>query len=148
MKLKMNWGTGIIIAYSIFIVLILVAVFKAVNQKIELVTPDYYAQEIDYQNKLDKKENAGTLDVPVTVIQNERNVVITFPKEATGPLSGKVIFYRASNSADDVALNLKTDESGQMVVPVSRLKKGSYSVLIDWAAGTKKYYSKVSLFVQ
>ena len=147
-NLKWNWGTKIVVAYVLFVALIMTAVVKAFNQKIDLVTPDYYAQELDYQSKYDKMQNAGTLKEPVTAVQTNGNVVITFPKEVKAPYSGKVLFYRPSNSAEDVSLPLKADIDGQMLVPVSKLKKGNYSVLIDWSAGATKYFNKLIIFIQ
>ena len=93
-------------------------------------------------------QNAGTLKEPVTATQQGSNVVITFPKEVQAPYSGKVLFYRPSNSADDVTVTVNTDAEGKMVVPVSKLKKGNYSLLIDWAGGTTQYFNKLIIFIQ
>lgn len=147
MKLQWNWGTKIVLAYAIFIVLILTAVFKALNQKVDLVTPDYYAQELAYQDKQKKMENANAIS-PVNIMQQSSNVVITFPKETQGVLTGKVLFYRAANSADDVTLIIKADSNNKMLVPVAKLKKGSYTVITDWVAGGNKYYNKTDIFIQ
>jgi nitrogen fixation protein FixH len=148
LNLKWNWGTGIVLAYTVFIVLIVTAVGKALNQSVDLVTPDYYAQELDYQNKYDKMANAGTLKEPVTVEQAGTDVVLTFPKDITGPLTGTVLFYRPSNSAEDVSMPISIGQDGKMVVPTAKLKKGNYSVLVDWKAGATKYFNKLILFVQ
>lgn len=148
LKLTWNWGTGIVLAYAIFIVLIVSAVYKALNQNVDLVTPDYYAQELDYQNKYDKMANAGTLTEPVKVEQAGANVVISFPAEVKGPYSGTILFYRPSNSADDVTIPIQAGQDGKMTVSTAKLKKGNYSVLVDWASGTTKYFNKLVLFVQ
>lgn len=148
LSIKWNWGTKIVVAYAIFIVLIMSAVIKALNQKVDLVTEDYYAQEIDYQNKYTKMENAGMLTEAVTATQQGGNVVITFPKEVKAPYTGKVLFYRPSNSADDVSIPVNTNTEGQMLVPVAKLKKGNYSVLVDWVGGSTKYFNKLIIFIQ
>ncbi len=148
LKLKWNWGSYIVVAYTIFIILIMSAVITALNQKVDLVTEDYYAQEINYQAKYDKMENAGTLKEPITATQQGGNVVITFPKEVKAPYSGKVLFYRPSNSADDVTVAVNTNADGQMIVPIGILKKGNYSVLIDWVGGSTKYFNKLIIFIR
>jgi hypothetical protein len=148
LKIKWNWGTKIVVVYAIFIVLILTAVFKALNEKVDLVTPDYYAQEVGYQTKLDKMQNAESLTVPVSATQTGADVVIAFPSEVKGPYTGTVLFYRPSNSADDVTLPVTADATGQMTVPTAKLKRGNYSVLVDWAGSGKTYFSKLTLFVQ
>jgi hypothetical protein len=58
------------------------------------------------------------------------------------------LFYRPSNSADDVTLPVTADATGQMTVPTAKLKRGNYSVLVDWAGSGKTYFSKLTLFVQ
>ncbi len=148
LKLKWNWGTKIVVAYAIFIVLILTAVFKALGEKVDLVTPDYYAQEVGYQNKLDKMDNAEGLTQPVSAIQTADGVVVTFPAEVKGPYSGTVLFYRPSNSADDITVPVAANADGKMVVPTTRLKRGNYSLLVDWEAAGKKYFSKLAIFIQ
>lgn len=148
LNLKWNWGTGIVLAYTVFIVLIVAAVSKVLNQSVDLVTPDYYAQELDYQDKYDKMANAGALKEPVKVEQAGANVVLTFPKDVTGPLSGTVLFYCPSNSADDVSIPVNVAPDGKMIVPTTKLKKGNYSVLVDWKAGATTYFNKLVLFVQ
>lgn len=148
LKLKWNWGTKIVVAYSIFIVLILLAVSRAMSEKVELVTPDYYAQEVGYQNKLDKMNNAERLVTPVVATQTGNNVVITFPADVKGPYTGTALFYRPSNAADDVSLKITADTNGQMLVPATNLKKGNYSLLLDWKASGKAYFSKLAIFIQ
>lgn len=148
LKLKWNWGTKIVVVYAIFIVLILTAVSKALNEKVDLVTPDYYAQEVGYQTKLDKMQNAESLTVPVSATQTGTDVVIAFPAEVKGPYTGTVLFYRPSNSADDVTLPVTANAAGQMTVPTAKLKRGNYNILVDWAGSGKTYFSKLTLFVQ
>ena len=45
----MNWGYKILTVYIIFIAGILFLVFKSSNQNQDLVTKDYYEQELKYQ---------------------------------------------------------------------------------------------------
>ncbi|MCK5400025.1 MAG: FixH family protein, partial [Flavobacteriaceae bacterium] len=51
--MKMNWGTGIVIAFIGFIAFIMFFVITmSTNKKYEhdLVTEDYYKEELEYQN--------------------------------------------------------------------------------------------------
>ena len=45
----MNWGYKIMLAYVVFIAGILFLVFKSSSQKVELVTENYYEQELKFQ---------------------------------------------------------------------------------------------------
>ena len=45
--------------------LILTLVFMSYGQKVELVSADYYAQELKFQDKIDATNNAKTLSVGI-----------------------------------------------------------------------------------
>ena len=49
----MNWGYKILFVYIAFIAGILLMVFKSSTQKRDLVTADYYAKELKYQERID-----------------------------------------------------------------------------------------------
>jgi hypothetical protein len=57
----MNWGYKILFVYAIFITGILFMVFKSATQKMDLVTPDYYAKELKYQEKIDESNRVNAL---------------------------------------------------------------------------------------
>ena len=62
--MKLNWGTGIVIAFGLFMTFILFFVFKVQsNSKYdnELVTENYYQQELKFQSNIDKEENSKNL---------------------------------------------------------------------------------------
>ena len=50
----MNWGYKIMIVYLVFVAGIAVMVYNSAMQNIDLVTPDYYAKELKYQEKIDE----------------------------------------------------------------------------------------------
>ena len=56
MKIKLNWGFGIIVAFVSFIGFILFFVITMSSDKkysYDLVATDYYNQELKFQNKID-----------------------------------------------------------------------------------------------
>ena len=57
----MNWGYKILLVYAVFIAGILFLVYKASSQKMDLVTPDYYEQELKYQSQINATERANAL---------------------------------------------------------------------------------------
>ena len=62
--MKFNWGTGIVLAFIGFISFIMYFVVNMNTDKKldhDLVTEDYYKQELKYQNDIDKEKNAKTL---------------------------------------------------------------------------------------
>lgn len=58
-----TWGHGVIVALGCFIAFILFMIFIFPNgqQNSELITDDYYEEELAYQNVIDAKNNADKL---------------------------------------------------------------------------------------
>jgi hypothetical protein len=60
----MNWGYKILFVYLAFVAGILLMVFKSSIQKRDLVTPDYYAKELKYQQRIDAVKKTQALSAP------------------------------------------------------------------------------------
>ena len=76
--MKINWGTGIVIAFGLFISFILFFVIRVQsNTKYdnELVTEEYYKREATVQNDIDKQQKALTLNDKVTFIKTNEGIV-------------------------------------------------------------------------
>ena len=54
MKLQISWGTGIVIAFAIFMAVTVSTAVYMMNQDVNLVADDYYDQEIKYQQQIDR----------------------------------------------------------------------------------------------
>ena len=63
----MSWGYKILSVYIIFVVGIMVMVFKSSMQNTDLVTPDYYEKELKYQQTIDESARTGKLSAKVEV---------------------------------------------------------------------------------
>ena len=59
--MKLSWGYKIAFVYIIFVAGIGFLVFKASSQKFDLVTKDYYDQELKYQEVIDQAANTAML---------------------------------------------------------------------------------------
>jgi len=143
----MNWGHKIIIVFTLFAAGILTLVTKSMRTKIDLVTPDYYGEELKYQQVIDGRKQALSLSSPVKISQEEHTVTLAFPAEMQDiPLTGNILFYRASNSAQDVNLPLQS-QKGVLILDKDRLQKGSYRVKLTWQANGKKYFQENAMMV-
>lgn len=143
----MNWGHKIIIVFILFAAGILTLVTKSMRSKIDLVTQDYYGEELKYQQVIDGRQQALSLSSPVKISQSDETVTLAFPEEMQDiPLTGNILFYRASNSAQDVSIPLQ-DQKGLLIVDKNRLQKGSYRVQLTWQANGKKYFQENAMMV-
>ncbi len=84
MKLKLNWGTYIVVAFALFMTFILYFVVKVQSDSKydnDLVVEEYYKHDIHYQEEMQRVQNAQDLPNKPLVSQLENEVTITFPAE-------------------------------------------------------------------
>ena len=86
--MKFNWGTGIVIAFALFMTFILSYVFKVQsNDKYdhELVVEDYYKKEATVQNNIEREQNANALTNKITIelrlIINNKKIIERYRKD-------------------------------------------------------------------
>ena len=145
--MKINWGTGIVIAFGLFIIFILSFVYKVQsNQKYdnELVTKDYYKKEALVQGDIEKQENANALTNKVTIENTAEGVKIQFPADFDySKINGKVSFYRPSSQKLDFEVPISLS-SPHLLIPKSNLAGGLWDISIDWEYDGVKYLNKDS----
>lgn len=138
---QFNWGTGIMLLYSCFVIGIMFMVYKSVNQKVDLVSEDYYTKELAFQNQIEATGNATAQGESVLMQQNGSNLIFSFPaSQVKNNLSGTIYFYKPDNEFADihVPIKLKTNES--MLIPTEVLKMGLWKIEISWTAAGKNYF--------
>lgn len=144
----MNWGTGIVIAFIGFIAFIMFFVITmSTNKKYEhdLVTEDYYKEELEYQNEIDKQNNAKELSENITYSKTEEGIVFQFPKDLEAKkITGKVFLYRPSNKQLDFETSISLSNT-YLLIPDKRLIDGRWNIKIDWQYNGKSYLYKESI---
>lgn len=128
--------------------MLIVFAFFMFNQEFDLVEKDYYPKALEYQQKIDKSNNARQLAEKVLVENKDGIVYFTFPS-AFGPdsLKGTIYFYRPSEKSGDIMIAIDPDSSGRMFFKHNKLLKGRYQVKIDYTFNGKGYYQEEQLFV-
>lgn len=146
---KLNWGHGILMAIIIMVLAILTLVIKITNEKIELVTDDYYPKELKYEEVIQKQKSTLKLKGKI-LIELDDSLRITFPSDFTNPeaLKGEIWFYRASNKRDDMKDSIHLQQSLTMVYPLTSFSNGKYDVIADWAYNGKTYFYKETIFIE
>ncbi|HSD14190.1 MAG TPA: FixH family protein [Flavobacterium sp.] len=143
--MKINWGTGIIIAFALFMTFILYFVFKVQcdsQYDHEMVTEEYYKKELDFQSELNKQENANNLTERVSIEPNENGLLIVFPKTFDiAKIKGKVSLYRPSNQKLDFEVPISLSTSN-LLIPKTDLVGGRWDIAVEWEYGGKEYLNK------
>lgn len=147
--MKINWGTGIIIAFGLFMSFILFFVIKVQsNHKYdnELVTEEYYKKEATVQSDIEKQQNALELTDKVTVTKNEEGIVISFPKDFNPSfIKGKVSLYRPSNQKLDFEMPISIS-TPYLLIPKNSLVGGLWDITVDWTYNSEDYMNKETIY--
>jgi nitrogen fixation protein FixH len=140
--MTISWGTKLTLVFSVFACLILYMVYRCSIVPVNLVTSEYYKDELVYQQVIDGTQNANGLSSGVTLQKNGTDVIIHLPDEMKlQQVTGTVFFYCASNAGNDKKISLQTGDATQ-VIAANKLAPGSYRVKITWQAGNKHYYNE------
>ena len=99
----MNWGYKILLVYAVFVSGIMFLVFKSSSQKVDLVTTDYYAKELKYQQKINAMNRVQDLSDTVKYEMDKGKLIIEFPKDFSGTkVTGNVVLYCPSDENKDI----------------------------------------------
>jgi len=89
----MSWGNKLVLVFIVFGLFIGVLVYKAMNTKSDLVSKEYYKEELKYQEKIDGMNNAAKLSA-VKIEQDLAAIRIQLPAEQKGAeVYGDIYFY-------------------------------------------------------
>lgn len=145
--MQFNWGTKIAIVYLLFVAGILFLVMQSSRQKIDLVTPDYYEQEIKYQERIDQSKRADALTSKLMIDRSGDSLTLRFPEElANRSISGNIWIYYPADESLDVKTSFET-RNGQhlLVLPANGNRTGMFIVKTDWTCEGIEYYSENTL---
>ena len=142
----MNWGNKIVVAFILFVVFILYMVVQAFNQNTDLVADDYYAQEINYQQRLEQKANLEKLGDKVSIQLAEKSITLQFP-EGQKP-KGEIHFYHPSRELFDQKISIDIDAENKQQVAKDKLVAGNYRINITWQSDGTEYFQQEKLFIQ
>lgn len=147
--MKINWGTGVVIAFVLFISFILFFVFLVQSNPDydnELVTREYYKKEATVQGDIEKQQNALKLQDKVSFKKTEQGIIVSFPKDFTPEnISGKVILYRPSDQKLDFEMPISISTS-YLLIPKNSLVGGLWDITVDWKYDSVNYMNKETMY--
>lgn len=150
MKLKIGWGTSIVIAFALFLSFILFFVIKVQSDSKydnELVVEEYYKKDALYGEDYIKMQNAQDLAEKPTVTQKGDSVEIKFPAAFVPKnIQGKVSFYRPSNKKLDFQVPISLSKPS-LLIPKLNLVGGRWDIFIDWEYQSRSYKMKETIYI-
>lgn len=143
----MSWGTKIAILYIGFVAMIVALVVKSSQQNTDLVSADYYAQELKFQDKINGQKNLSDLATSIACEAEENAVLITLPQELRNSSTiGEILIYRPSDAQLDIKQDLNTDVNGNQRIQSKLLKRGLYKIQLSCNSEGKNYFFEKEIF--
>lgn len=144
--MSFNWGTKIVFLYLGFVLLIGTLVWKSTQTKFDLVTEDYYAQEVTFQKKLDAQSATAALAQKPVMSVTPEAILIFFPQDFAGKeITAELKLYNPANAALDKTFDKLEAKDGKISIERKSLPAVPYTGKLTWEAEGKTYYQEAAL---
>jgi hypothetical protein len=144
MKTSRNpWPVAIIVTFALFFAGTVGLVVMACSHKVELVSADYYEQELKFQGRIDRVERTRSAPAQATVTYDagDKCIIVSLSADQVGhEVSGRIELYRPSAADLDRAVKLDPDTNGVQRLDATGLAPGLWRVRITWTSEKQNYY--------
>ncbi len=142
--MKLNWGSGIAIFYSVFVLILVGFVVYASQQGVNMVDRSYYDQDMAYEEFRQKRNRGRKLASSIKLeVKDAGKLVIGFPQQMKVE-SGHIHLYRPANHFDDKKINLQSGQN-EIEVDISGLPGGIWLAKVDWVSDGQSYFIEKDL---
>jgi len=144
----MIWGNKLLLAFVVFACGIFYLVYRAMHVETELVSTEYYKDELKYQQVIDGTKTANGLSERVQITQQDESILVKMPPEMKNEkVSGNIWFYCASDEKKDKHVVIELNSEAVQQIDKKNFQPGNYTVKFDWENNNKHYYSEEPLTI-
>ena len=141
----------LLIGAAMFMLFIIVLVIGCMRQDFFLVAKDYYRDEINYQQHIDKVNNTQSSQKTVN-LENQVGagyINLQFPPVAgrNKRVAGEITLFRPSDARKDIVIQVNLDSKNRQVINTGNLDKGLWKIKIDWSESGEPYYDDFILII-
>jgi len=149
MRLRLNWGAGVVAGYVVFAAATTSFVVYAANQPIDLVSPDYYAQSLRQDARTHAIENAERLGEAAGIANDGAgHLVIRVPPSHVATAHGRVTLYRPADARADRGVDLAPNAAGRQLLSLDGVSRGQWIVKFEWTAAAQDFYLELPLVIE
>ena len=144
------WPYGIVLTFVIFIASTAALIAFICGHRMDLVSADYYEQEIRFQTRLDDLNRTSPVRAATRVDFEAvtRQIRVVLPAEHAGRKpQGRLELYRPSAAGLDRELKLEPDAGGTQSFGAADLQPGLWKVRLYWSVDGQDYFLDQSLIV-
>ncbi len=138
----MNWGYRIVLTFVLFIALIATLVVISMRQDVNLVAEDYYKQEIEYQDQIDRLQRTSELSQQpeITLNRQRESLLVALNQEDID--EGEIVFFRPSDSSKDRVVAISSVDHE---ISTGGWDRGLWTVKLHWVSNGKEYYTEQTI---
>ena len=142
----MNWGKWIFVSFVVFAAILCVLVVISIKQDVNLVSKDYYKEELVYQQQIERMKNAASLtDKPEISLQHE---TLTLSCDYLSQVTqGSINLFRPSNEKLDQHFEFDSVSDSSIHFKVKPLVPGLYRAQFSWEMNNKGYYFEKAIYL-
>lgn len=147
--MKISWGYRVMFLYVGFAGLIIYFVTRSMNEKVDLVTPDYYAQELKFQDKIESINRNNDLNQALGIEYSDAGIIITYPTDLQNKtITGAINIFRPSDKSKDQTIEITPDKEMKQTISTTSLSKGMYRIKVDYEVDGAGYYSEKQIVIR
>lgn len=140
MTVSIGWGWRVGLLYAAFVSMMVGLVMLCSRQKFDLVSKEYYKDEIAYQQVIDAGKKQAALTGDLVVHASSQIVTIEFPAEFKDrTILGTVQFYSAIDKEWDRSFEIAA-QSNAMSVDRAELQHTLYKMKVAYTVDGEHYY--------
>jgi hypothetical protein len=142
----MNFGKWIVVAFILFAVFIGTLVAICIKQEVNLVSKNYYQDELAYQNQIERISNANHLAQKPRITKADGKLQISFAND-TKVEKGELKLFCPSNPRMDRNYTISATLGNTQLFEINALKPGMYKAKLIWTMEGKEYFLEEAIYI-
>ena len=143
----MNWGKKILFVYLFFVAGIVYLVIRSMGENQDLVTRDYYEQELRFQDRINQTHSADSINNAVVVTHVKDSIKLLFSDVFSQErITGSVWVYCPNDEKKDIKQQFVLS-GGQRLFSLPYTSNGNRYVKVNWMSKGKEFYKEQQLFI-
>ncbi|WP_210517936.1 FixH family protein [Hymenobacter terricola] len=150
-KPRTIWPYAIIAVFVLFAGYIGSMVQQAMRTTVDLVSDDYYKQELAYQKRMESVARTAALPAPVQLHHDAAARLLTLQLPSTlvwQTVQGQIHFFRPSDQKLDFTLPLQLGADLRQHLSTAKMQPGLWRVRLDFTAGGQAYFVEKELTIR
>ena len=136
------WPISIISFFAVAILGCITFVTFCSRHPADLISPDYYEDEVKYQVHIDRIQQTQKRAPSASVSYDTagRNIIVSMPAEmAAANPSGQIQLYRPSALNQDQIVKLELDARGRQTIHAAGLLPGLWKIRVSWTVAERQF---------